>query len=245
MVDVRRSPGFWALALGIVGGAAGFFGPILLNPEANQGPLLGIFITGPGGAIAGAVLGFIFKLLPFTDTTRTQTLMLLCVALGVGTLWFSLAAPAEVARVIDASIGECRPARARIPGRIAHWDSRVAEVTYAQPRANWRDDVDRMARETPGVVVTLEAAHDNTILRHSRPWNRGNLSAAGWKRVRGTREYFGGGTCDSYPRGRKVMLSPTSRYSRAWPPDELPEFLGLQVLGAVPSNYLALVGRPR
>ena len=33
--------------LGGIGFAAGFFGPIILNPEANQGPLLGIFITGP------------------------------------------------------------------------------------------------------------------------------------------------------------------------------------------------------
>jgi hypothetical protein len=38
----------WALSLGIVGFAAGFFGPIALNPDANQGPLLGIFVTGPG-----------------------------------------------------------------------------------------------------------------------------------------------------------------------------------------------------
>jgi hypothetical protein len=39
--------------VGAVGFAGGFFGPILLTPEANQGPLLGIFITGPLGFIAG------------------------------------------------------------------------------------------------------------------------------------------------------------------------------------------------
>src|SRR4051794_17221421 len=34
----------------VVGGlsfAAGFFGPIVLQPDNNQGPLLGIFYTGP------------------------------------------------------------------------------------------------------------------------------------------------------------------------------------------------------
>ena len=38
---------------------AGFVGPILLTPGSPQGPLLGIFITGPLGALAGAVLGLI------------------------------------------------------------------------------------------------------------------------------------------------------------------------------------------
>jgi len=37
--------------------AAGFFGPILVTPEANQGPLLGIFISGPAGFGAGLVWG--------------------------------------------------------------------------------------------------------------------------------------------------------------------------------------------
>jgi hypothetical protein len=44
----------------VVGGiafAAGFFGPIILTPEANQGPLLGIFITGPLGFVFGLGIG--------------------------------------------------------------------------------------------------------------------------------------------------------------------------------------------
>lgn len=46
-----------AVVLGGLGFAAGFFGPILLAPEANQGPLLGIFITGPLGFVLGLGLG--------------------------------------------------------------------------------------------------------------------------------------------------------------------------------------------
>jgi hypothetical protein len=48
-----------ALLVGGIGFVAGFVGPILLMPEANQGPLLGIFITGPLGAIVGAIAGAI------------------------------------------------------------------------------------------------------------------------------------------------------------------------------------------
>lgn len=42
-----------AFVVGGIGFIAGFFGPILLTPEANQGPLLGIFITGPLGFVFG------------------------------------------------------------------------------------------------------------------------------------------------------------------------------------------------
>lgn len=51
-----------AIILGAIGFAGGFFGPLLFAPEANQGPLLGIFITGPFGFILGAILGLIVGL---------------------------------------------------------------------------------------------------------------------------------------------------------------------------------------
>jgi hypothetical protein len=47
-----------ALGAAVVGGIgflAGFVGPIVLQPDSPQGPLLGIFLTGPVGAIVGAV----------------------------------------------------------------------------------------------------------------------------------------------------------------------------------------------
>lgn len=46
-----------ALTVGAIGFSAGFFGPMILAPEANQGPLLGILITGPLGFLAGLLWG--------------------------------------------------------------------------------------------------------------------------------------------------------------------------------------------
>ena len=43
----------WALIVGATGFIIGFLGPILFRPDANQGPLLGIFFTGPIGFVAG------------------------------------------------------------------------------------------------------------------------------------------------------------------------------------------------
>ncbi len=243
MSGVRRSPGFWALSMGAVGFVAGFFGPIVLNPEANQGPLLGLLITGPGGAIAGLVLGVLFRVLPFTDMLRTQALTTCCTLLGVGTLWFCLPEPKVVARVIDATIESCRPAGEVLPSRIAHWEERIAAVTYAPPRDRWREDTGRMLRETPGVVVELDVARSNAILQHRKPWDRGRLSAQGWKTTGESRDYFGGGTCASYPRGKPVLLAPTGEGSGKWPPDDLPNFLGVQVLEPVPEKYSRVITR--
>ena len=51
------------MLLGGIGFAGGFFGPIIFHPDANQGPLLGIFITGPAGFVIGLVYGVVRELL--------------------------------------------------------------------------------------------------------------------------------------------------------------------------------------
>jgi hypothetical protein len=52
-----------AAVVGGVGFLAGFVGPVILRPDAPQGPLLGIFFTGPLGAVAGAAIGAIIGLM--------------------------------------------------------------------------------------------------------------------------------------------------------------------------------------
>jgi hypothetical protein len=52
-----------AIVLGAIGFCGGFFGPMLFAPQANQGPLLGIFVTGPLGFLLGAVGGGLYWVL--------------------------------------------------------------------------------------------------------------------------------------------------------------------------------------
>ena len=51
----------WSAVLGSLGFAAGFFGPMISQPDNNLGPLLGIFVTGPLGAVLGLILGAVFS----------------------------------------------------------------------------------------------------------------------------------------------------------------------------------------
>jgi hypothetical protein len=59
---VLMTAAYWAVVAGAVSFCVGFFGPMLLDPGANQGPLLGIFITGPLGFIVGGICGLIYAL---------------------------------------------------------------------------------------------------------------------------------------------------------------------------------------
>ncbi len=63
MAGIGKTAMRWGFRLGLLGFAGGFFGPMVFMPDANQGPMLGIFITGPlgfvVGLVAGAVRGFV------------------------------------------------------------------------------------------------------------------------------------------------------------------------------------------
>ena len=63
----------WAFAIGAVGFVTGFFGPLIVAPDANQGPLLGIFITGPLGVVVGFAVGVVLEM----SGARTPPLELL------------------------------------------------------------------------------------------------------------------------------------------------------------------------
>lgn len=49
-----------ALTVGAVGFILGYIGPLLVS-DSNLGPLLGIFVTGPLGLLAGALIGIILS----------------------------------------------------------------------------------------------------------------------------------------------------------------------------------------
>ena len=91
--SIPRSIAMGALALGTTGFLSGFLGPIALSPEANQGPLLGIFITGPGGALLGVLLGAALGALGVSKATFRNVLVGTCVLGAITTLFFSTPQP--------------------------------------------------------------------------------------------------------------------------------------------------------
>ena len=62
----------FAFAIGAIAFLAGFAGPILLTPDSPQGPLLGIFVTGPLGFILGAVIGLAIGVTKSRDSIQQR-----------------------------------------------------------------------------------------------------------------------------------------------------------------------------
>ena len=61
-----QAVGWWCATMtgivGVVSFLIGFVGPLIFSPDSNTGPMLGIFVTGPLGAIVGAVCGVVIGL---------------------------------------------------------------------------------------------------------------------------------------------------------------------------------------
>ena len=80
----------FAGALGGAGFLAGFVGPMVYEPHSNQGPVLGIFFTGPLGAVLGVVLGIIVPLVTPKPNRLVAVLVIASLLYGGG-LWVALA----------------------------------------------------------------------------------------------------------------------------------------------------------
>jgi hypothetical protein len=241
----------WGLALGAVGFIAGFFGPIALNPDANQGPLVGIFITGPGGLLGGFVLGAIFRFLPVRDVTRLQALALACTVLGVGTLYFCLPEPAVRGYVIDAEVEACASPEQAFDAALADWEQAVTRTTWYTPPANWRDTARRNVERDPGVVLTMHVARRVTIYEHRKPWNEGQKTAGPWVTLDDSESYYAsdaGSSCAPYLARARDLYAPFTDSTSGpndpptvWPPTDTTGFLSVMELGPVPEEYLQLL----
>ncbi|RIL04441.1 MAG: hypothetical protein DCC71_14080 [Proteobacteria bacterium] len=236
----------WALVLGAIGFVCGFFGPIALAPEANQGPLLGIFITGPGGFVLGLVVGVVLRTARVPVRRQWQALAATSALLAAATLVLATPPPRRLGRIVDAEVAGCESADARAAQAVERWQTRIAEVTWAEPRDGWRDGVAQMLAREPGVVVELRVLRRRELSELRKPWNAGRLDASAWEAAETREAYWlpqADASCDAALAAPRGFWLPTSQTERSWPPERLPNFLGLMTLAPVPAQYAAFLDR--
>jgi hypothetical protein len=238
-MSVSAAAGLGGLLLGGAGFVAGFLGPIVLNPGANQGPLLGIFLTGPGGAIIGAILGTIFAARGWPARKIANTLAVIA-AIGVVTiLFFCLPQPEYRGNVVDVEIVSCAPPESLKEEAFTDWEKRIASAPWGSPRADWRGDFARLVSDEPGVVVTVRVKRAAGLYENRKPWNHGTFGSgkAWWVADR----YFRRGiACSDATAG---VFTARGTTSKAWPADNLPGFLNLQVLEPASARESSLLAR--
>ena len=227
----------WALLLGGTGLAAGFFGPLTFVPDANQGPLLGLIVTGPAGFVLGIIIGVLFRFLPIDRAFSLRTLLVAAGCLTLITLYFSMPEPVIVGYALDVELEGCTSPEASASSAIEYWERRIADARWAKARTGWKQNAPQILRESGGVVLHLRVQRTNAIREHHKPWNRGHVDAAGWQAGSESRAFYAqyaGNTCDAYVGRTTSVYYDSLQPSTDWPPREPGGFLDLIKIRRVP-----------
>lgn len=245
MPRAKANPLLWMLILGAVGLFSGYFGPLAFSPDANQGPLLGIFVTGPRAAILGLLLGALVRFVAPLNQAKAYVLGAACIGVCGATLYASMPDPEFRGRIVDAQVNSCAVPSRAVDSALAYWNARIAPVTWAAPRAGWKEELRDLARTDPGVVIEMRVLRARDVYVNRKPWNRGSLVRTPWQAEVETKRYyarFSGSDCSDYLVAPRALYFPASEHETvyAWPPRGLPNLLDLLVLDAVPQEYESL-----
>lgn len=236
--------GLGACVLGAAGFAAGFFGPIALNPSANQGPLMGLFITGPGGALLGAMLGMAMGAAGVAKWAQVRVLAAVALAGTLVILYFCLPAPQFRGNIVDVSFDSCVSPRELKAEALASWDKRIAGAPWGTPREGWREGFEAMVAADPGVVAGVKTRRAVGHYENRKPWDRGTYAAgkAWWV---AERYFLRGKSCADVLGTSGVFVTSGEDPGKDWPTRRLSVFLGLQLLRpASPEEARLLAAAP-
>jgi len=236
----------WMLILGAAGFAAGFFGPMLFVPDANQGPLVGILISGPAGFLLGLLMWAACALIKPPASFQWRMLYTIAMIGVVTTLLLVQPGPKRLGDLYEAEVLSCATPRDSEASVLEHWDQRVAEYPRSTPRAGWRTDMQNMLRTAPGAVIKVRMLRTNSIEQHRKPWDH-RQTAAGWQQQ--TREvdfYDDARGCAQYLEGNQIRGYQPSDYearmaeANIWPPQKLLYVLTASAMQPVPLQWAGL-----
>jgi hypothetical protein len=247
MNQTNRPPGLlWVAILGGVGFVTGFIGPMIFVPEANQGPMVGIFISGPAGAALGFVLYGACRLLKLSAQTQWRFLSGVAVPGAIAVVLAIQPQPALRGTLYDGAVTACRAPREATSETLLYWKERIAEVTWAEPRDGWERDMQQTLEVAPGILVSVGLTRTNSVFENRKPWNRGSIFARGWTPSSDVKSfYYSAGSCADFPLGREVHgfqkydLGGKIEPPKEWPPSELEAVIDASPFFEVPEPFKA------
>jgi hypothetical protein len=245
---MKDAPGTkWLWILGAAGFAAGFAGPMLLAPEANQGPMAGIFISGPGGVALGAILFGLCSLFRTSAQTQWRLLSGVTVTGVITTLIAVLPPPERQGKLFEAQVLSCVAPRDVEAETNKFWTARIADATWAQPRDHWQQDMHDTLWSGDGAVLKVRVLRESIVFENRKPWNRGSIFAGGWRPATVENEFYRpSDSCDVYPVGNHFtgyeayLRNDAVAPPKAWPPSELADILVASTFTAVPERFKPL-----
>jgi hypothetical protein len=236
-------PLIWAIVLGLVGLISGILGPILFQPGANQGPLMGVFFTGPLGFIIGGILGALVSKYQLTQETHLFALG------GASLITFILILVVSVlviedrylGVIIDAEILACETPDRPAKDRIVWWENRLNKYKDVTPPVGWKEKIDAKLNDAQGVVLEVQIYKKKIIFETRKPWNRGkkkiDLQSGDSKKTKSFYSTLKGNSCSNYPIGNRAQYFENNRMAAGLPPLDVPAFLGLTKFTNIPLEF--------
>jgi hypothetical protein len=238
--------GRWALVLGLTGFVCGFVGPMAFAPESNQGPMLGIFITGPVGALSGAILGAVVGVRGLRRSLSNALLVLAALMVAATTLVVAIPEPHYYADAVEGEVLDCTDVAELRDDAVKRLNALAASRPALRAPISWDEAFDKALDQDHDVVLALHLSRYRRLYRREARWNRGTLAADPWTTADQTANYyamFGGPTCDGYAVGAQAQFSVVSRVG-IWPPSGLAEMLDVNAAAPLEPDEVAVVGRP-
>lgn len=238
-----RPPRFWWIViLAVSWFFAGFLGPLYFVPDANTGPLVGIFISGPAGLVVGLVLFLVFWQLPLRAWVQWVLLGSLSVAGVVTTLIFTQPEPKTVGTILEVEVKSVRRVSQAAPEILADWRKSVAQVTWSTPRAGWEQSMAAALAADSSEVLDVVLLRERLVKVTRKPWDHGRIFSDPWYQRNVSISYHPavGALPSNLTPGTKLTLYLPGlvgdlRPSPTWPPEE--NFLPYASVRAVPANF--------
>jgi hypothetical protein len=220
-----------ALILGGIGGACGYFGPIYLDPGTAQGPLVGIFVTGPFGLLLGAGLGLLFHRLSLSLWLRESIFISVGLLLAAGVLFLVQPGDEPAGFLVDVEIVKCEHADARAESAATRWADTALHNPQLEQRPAWRASIAQLLRDDPGVVLTVKVWRRREIYlptKHSaqRQWKPGPWTFEQYPDAYFAR--YAGNRCSDYSIGIRDVYWIHVEHSTEFPPANPPALVALR-----------------
>jgi len=200
-----------------------------------QGPLLGIFFTGPIAFCIGVIGGLISASRRITIRGNIYLLFAASVLVAGATLYMSMAEPLKLGIVIDAEIRNCRSPELLTEQAIKRWKE---IISISQNRLSWGEiNVPNLLKKDQGVILDLLVYRRKEIRKHRKLWNYGQIEVTAWHEENAPESFhagFAGASCADYVQQPRRLYFSESYFT---PHTTVDTLLGLDILEFIPKEY--------
>ena len=179
----------WVIVLTLAWFLAGFIGPMIVVPSANQGPMVGIFITGPLGFIAGAILGWLSVLFKAERRQAKNALYGLAAVGTIAIIYFVTPSPRKEAELISGTLEQCQSPSTLRAETVARLQSLSERQFASWKKPNpwtldaWERRFDESLAAEGGVILTIHTTQIAAQYRGKSRWNAGKVTMSPWSAV--------------------------------------------------------------